>query len=66
MTSQSSTKGQTIMFLQHKTNLDFKAGYIIYTMPQTKKLLERLVWHYGKKQLQNSDLRNSGKKLNMH
>ena len=54
------------MFLQHKTNLDFKAGYIIYSMPQTKKLLEHSVWHYRKKQLQNSDLRNSRKKLNMH
>ena len=66
MTSQSSTKGQTIVFLQRKTNLDFKAGYIICTMPQTKKLLEHSVWHYRKKQLQNSDLWNTGKKLNMH
>ena len=56
MTSQSSTKGQTIVFLQRKTNLDFKAGYIICTMPQTKKLLEHSIWHYRKKQLQNSDL----------
>ena len=44
MTSQSSTTGQTIMFLQ----LDFKAGYIIYTMLQTKKPLEHSVWHYRK------------------
>ena len=66
MTSQSSTKGQTIMFLQRKTNPNFKAGYIMCTMPQTKKLLERSVWNYRKKQLQNTDLWNSGKKLSMH
>ena len=31
------------MFLQRKTNPNFKAGYIMHTMPQTKKLLERSV-----------------------